>query len=233
VSRPAGPVSLVAVLAAAVLAAGGLAACGTATGQTAADSAADSAAGTPVSCLPPLPGPTARPGTGASARPGTGAPPVPARPSGPGSGTPAPGPAAAPPLPRLRLPCLEGGAEVELGALGRPAVVNLWASWCAPCRAEMPAIQGYAARTAGAVTVIGVDTADTGGGARSVLRDLGITYPNLRDDRQLLLHALGGAALPLTLFVDGAGRIRYQYRGEPLTGAALAGLVRDHLGGEW
>jgi thiol-disulfide isomerase/thioredoxin len=133
-------------------------------------------------------------------------------------------------LPDLSLPCFAGGARVRLAALGRPAVLNLWASWCTPCRVEMPAIQRYATRAATQVTVVGVDTADTRTGAGSVIQDLGITYPNVYDERQLLLHGLGHTGLPTTLLVDAGGRVRHVYAGDPLTEASLAGLVHTYLG---
>jgi anthranilate phosphoribosyltransferase len=95
----------------------------------------------------------------------------------------------------------------------------------------MPAIQRYAAGAGGKVAVIGVDTADTRTGATSVIQDLGITYPNLSDDRQQLLHGLGHGSLPVTLFVDASGAIRHTYASaDPLTEAALADLVSTYLG---
>jgi thiol-disulfide isomerase/thioredoxin len=144
-----------------------------------------------------------------------------APPSSTGGGTP---------LPDLRLPCLDGGAPVRLAALGRPAIVNLWASWCGPCRTEMPAIQRYADRAAGTVTVIGVDTGDTAAAGSSVLHDLGVRYPNLFDEDKRLLTAVGRVALPVTLFVDAAGRIRSVYNGQPLSEDSLATLAHDRLG---
>ncbi|HKS98265.1 MAG TPA: TlpA disulfide reductase family protein, partial [Rugosimonospora sp.] len=115
--------------------------------------------------------------------------------------------------------------------LGRPAVINLWASWCTPCRTEIPAIQRYAVRAGTRVTVIGVDTADTRTGGGSTIQDLGVTYPNLYDDRQQLLHGVGRADLPVTLFVDAHGGIRHVYSsGVALTEASLAQLVRTYLG---
>jgi thiol-disulfide isomerase/thioredoxin len=144
------------------------------------------------------------------------------------------GPAGSPTVPEFSLPCFNGGAPARLAGLGRPAVVNLWASWCQPCRAEMPEVQRYAAGAAGHVEVIGVDTGDTRTGAASVLADLGITYPTLYDKGEQLLHAIGRAALPATLLVDARGTIRYVANGgPPLTAPALTALVKQQLGISW
>jgi thiol-disulfide isomerase/thioredoxin len=108
-------------------------------------------------------------------------------------------------------------------------IVNLWASWCTPCRAELPAIQRYA--TTSGVTVIGVDTGDTTAAATSVIDDLGLTFPVLSDTGRSLLAAVGRSALPVTLFVDAQGGLRYLYNeGTALTEETLAALATAHLG---
>jgi peroxiredoxin len=142
--------------------------------------------------------------------------------------TPAPG--GGEPLPELSLPCLDGGHPVQVAAIRGPAVVNLWASWCAPCRSELPAFQRYADRAAGAVRVVGVASNDRVDASRALARDLHLTFPMLFDEDARLLGASGKIALPVTLFVDSAGRIRYVYNAQPLDEAALSALVAQHLG---
>jgi thiol-disulfide isomerase/thioredoxin len=108
-------------------------------------------------------------------------------------------------------------------------IINLWASWCTPCRAELPAIQAYAA--SGRVRVLGVDTQDTTTGARSTIDDFGLTFPILSDPDRRLLAAVDRSALPATLFVDADGGVRYVYAtGTPLTEADLARLAARYLG---
>jgi thiol-disulfide isomerase/thioredoxin len=160
-------------------------------------------------------------------------PPPPPPTAGASSGTVTAGPAPAgsgQALPDLRLPCFTGGAEVSLGTLRGPAVVNLWASWCQPCRQELPAFQRLAQRAGGRVHVVGVDTADRRDAAQSLAADLGLTFPALLDPDAKLRLALQRNALPLTLFVDGHGRVRYVDASGALDDTTLAGLVKRHLG---
>jgi cytochrome c biogenesis protein CcmG/thiol:disulfide interchange protein DsbE len=108
--------------------------------------------------------------------------------------------------------------QADLDALkGRVVVVNFWASWCVPCRDEMPALEqvseGYA-EAGRPVTVIGVDASDNRSAAARFLADLGVTYPTVYDQQGLrggVAASWSVTALPQTWFVarDGsrAGRI--------------------------
>ncbi|MGC9670345.1 TlpA family protein disulfide reductase [Planosporangium sp. 12N6] len=146
------------------------------------------------------------------------------------AGTPATG--AGEPLPDLALPCFVGGQPVRLAHLGTPAVINLWASWCAPCRTELPQLQRYADRAAGRVQVIGVITTDVDRrGAQSLIDDLTLRFPMLYDERGDLWNRIGPPrVMPTTLLVDAQGRVVYREATRTLDEAALAALVRDHLG---
>lgn len=135
------------------------------------------------------------------------------------------------PLPDITLPCFAGGQPVRLAHLGEPTVINLWASWCAPCRTELPQVQRYAERAAGRVQVIGVITSDPNrGGAQSLIDDLGLRFPMLYDEPATLRARVGVQALPVTLLVDAGGRVAYRYNARPLDEAALADLVDRYLG---
>jgi thiol-disulfide isomerase/thioredoxin len=147
--------------------------------------------------------------------------------------TPAPTVPAAPggeALPRVVLPCFTEGEPVELAALGRPMVVNLWASWCEPCRTELPQFQAFADKHPGEIAVMGVVTEDTRAASASLAEDLQITFPALYDSGGMLRRALGGSALPVTLFVDAGGRVRHVARTGVLTVSTLEALAREHLG---
>lgn len=150
-------------------------------------------------------------------------PGAPASPEGSGG-------AADPSLPALSLPCYSGGGVVDLRSLRGPAVVNLWASWCAPCRSELPVLRDFAARNPGTIRVIGVVSADSRSASTSLAVDLGLTYPNLYDESGVLLRALRRSGLPATVFLDRRGQIRTVYSGEAFDRATLDGLARNHLG---
>jgi thiol-disulfide isomerase/thioredoxin len=149
------------------------------------------------------------------------------------AGSLAPGGAPDPrpvPMPALDLPCFADDSTVHMRAIRGPAVVNLWASWCGPCREELPTLQRYADRAAGQLTVVGVVTEDDRSRAASLAEDLGIEFPTLYDQRGELRRAVQRTALPVTLFVDGAGQIRYLYNADALDEATLALLAEQYLG---
>jgi thiol-disulfide isomerase/thioredoxin len=130
----------------------------------------------------------------------------------------------------LTLPCLGGTQAVRLSALGRPAVINLWASWCAPCRQELSAFQRLADNANEAVLVLGVATEDTPGAAQSLVDDLKLTFPMLYDKDGKLKQAAGKVALPVTVFLDASGQVANVYNGPALDEATLRTLTERHLG---
>jgi thiol-disulfide isomerase/thioredoxin len=171
-----------------------------------------------AACLPPSPsaGATATPVPSATVTPVSGATPTRA--------------ATGQPLPDLTLDCFEGGGSVHVRQLRRPAIVNLWASWCGPCVKEMPAFQSYASRAGHRVLILGVDTGDPKESAAALLQDLKVTYPNLYDQEKRLLGAVGRSALPLTLFVDADGHIQHLYNSVALDEPAITRLAQTYLG---
>ncbi|MEH0930620.1 TlpA family protein disulfide reductase [Micromonospora sp. CPCC 205558] len=164
-------------------------------------------------------------GTTAPASPGSGT----TAPASPGSGTTAPA-AGGPALPELTLSCFTGGAPVALREVAGPAVINVWASWCPPCRKELPAFQRLSERAAGQLQVVGVNSRDSRSGAQSIGEDFGVRFPMLMDQGEAVQRELKRNAIPLTLFVDADGQVRYIDASGALDDATLAKLVRQHLG---
>jgi thiol-disulfide isomerase/thioredoxin len=143
--------------------------------------------------------------------------------AGPASGQPT--------LPDLTLPCLGAGDAVPLRQLaGTPTVLNLWASWCAPCRAELPAFQQAYAAAGDRLRVLGVATEDAHGPALSLAADAGVHFASVVDDTGKLRRALGRSALPATVLVAADGRVVRVYAGPPLSYDDLRRLVRTELG---
>lgn len=136
------------------------------------------------------------------------------------------------PLPELTLSCFTGGAPVALRDVKGPAVINVWASWCPPCRKELPAFQRLSERAAGRFQVIGVNSRDSRGGAQSIGEDFGVRFPMLVDQGDAFERGLGRNAFPLTVFVGADGRIRHTDSTGALDDARLSQLVRQHLGVE-
>lgn len=131
-------------------------------------------------------------------------------------------------LPELSLPCFTGGEQVALTSVRGPAVINFWASWCGPCRTELPVMQRLADRAQGRLTVLGVDTGDSRDAGASFAADKRVTMPTLVDEDKKLYTALAGRALPMTVFVDAQGR-RFVYV-LPLDAKTLPEQVRAHTG---
>jgi thiol-disulfide isomerase/thioredoxin len=125
---------------------------------------------------------------------------------------PCPGPAGrtgAGPLVGVTVPCLGAPGVVDVGQAlaGRAALLNVWASWCVPCRDELPALAEYAARP-GAVPVLGVDVRDDPRAALTLLRELGVTIPSVTDPDGALRGALAvPPALPVSYVVRPDGEV--------------------------
>ncbi|MFC1589644.1 TlpA family protein disulfide reductase [Pseudomonadota bacterium] len=97
---------------------------------------------------------------------------------------------------------------------GKPLIINVWASWCGPCRAEMASLERLAQRYNGKeFNVIGISTDDYRNRAEAFIKQTGITFENFLDSKLLLENMLGASAIPLTILVDADGRVLAKARG--------------------
>jgi thiol-disulfide isomerase/thioredoxin len=136
-----------------------------------------------------------------------------------------------PELPDLSLPCLGGGPDVELRSAppGRPTLVNVWASWCAPCADEVPELVAFSERAGDRVGLVGVLTTDVVERGLAFSADFGMRWPSLVDDDGEVLRAFPPGP-PVTLFLDARGRVVHARSGAFRDLAEVERLVAEHLG---
>ncbi|MEO7557052.1 MAG: TlpA disulfide reductase family protein [Acidimicrobiales bacterium] len=117
--------------------------------------------------------------------------------------------ATAAPVPADQLAAVDAGGfkSIFVGLEGRPIVVNVWASWCAPCRVEAPLLQKAFARYGGAVAFVGVDANDARDDAQAFLAEFDIRYPNLFDESGEVRDLLQTRGLPTTFIFDRDGHL--------------------------
>ncbi|MCO7220297.1 TlpA disulfide reductase family protein [Klenkia sp. PcliD-1-E] len=137
---------------------------------------------------------------------------------------------AADALPPLSFDCIGGGTLDLSRAPGVPTVVNVWGSWCGPCREELPLVQQLADEAGDRVQVLGVVASDTLTAADSFAADAGVTFPNGFDQQNDLLTEEGLRGAPYTFFVAADGTLAYTETGAVSSLAELEQLVADHLG---
>jgi len=97
---------------------------------------------------------------------------------------------------------------------GKPLIINIWASWCGPCRSEMGSLERLASRYNGKeFNVIGISTDDYRNKADAFIKQTGITFENFLDNNLLLENMLGANTIPLTILVSADGQVLEKVRG--------------------
>jgi peroxiredoxin len=133
------------------------------------------------------------------------------------------------PAPEFRLRSFAGRTISLSEFRGDLIVLNFWASWCVPCREEMPTLerawQEFGNR---AVVIVGINVADDYDAARDFLKQVGVTYPNVYDPEQTRLEAYQVTALPTTVLIDPKMRIRGRVAGGYIREAGYQTL-RKHV----
>ena len=133
-----------------------------------------------------------------------------------------------PAAPGFALERLDEDGELALESLrGKAVVLNFWASWCNPCREEMPLLQeGWERWRDRDVVFVGIDVKDFRGDARDFLAEYGVTYPNVYDGKGSTVGRYGVTGFPETYFIDASGRVRYRIAGPVADAAELDAAIR-------
>ena len=131
--------------------------------------------------------------------------------------------------PVLQGETLDGEALSTADLAGKPLIINVWGSWCAPCRAEAPELVAAHEELGSDVGFLGINTRDTQAAALAFERSFGVEYPSLFDpDGVLLLEfaQLPPKAIPSTVVLDEEGRVAARVLGE-VTASTLRGIIED------
>ncbi len=117
---------------------------------------------------------------------------------------------------------------IQMG--GKPAVVNVWASWCIPCRSEAPLLRVANEQLGDQVTFIGVDVQDTQPNARAFIAEFGLTgFDHYFDPRRSVPNELGRTGVPTTFFFDATGTLVSAHSGV-IDERTLAASIDELLG---
>jgi cytochrome c biogenesis protein CcmG, thiol:disulfide interchange protein DsbE len=138
-------------------------------------------------------------------------------------------------LPSLNLPCLDGTGSIDMADLRGPLVMTAWASWCVPCRRELPAFAAVHSRAVIAdspVRFLGLNWLDDSTSAVKFIEEIGFTFPSLFDADGRARGPLGVNSQPATLFIDRDGLIVHIERRAIDRADELTALINQHLGVE-
>jgi thiol-disulfide isomerase/thioredoxin len=125
------------------------------------------------------------------------------------------------PAPQIALQVVGGGTSNLAAERGKVVLVNFWATWCEPCKAEMPGLQQLADELRGRSFVMySVDLQEDAGQVEAFQRQYGLNLYAVLDDNGEVTRAYGVRALPATFLIDQQGVVRHQRLGPLLTGSA-------------
>jgi thiol-disulfide isomerase/thioredoxin len=126
------------------------------------------------------------------------------------------------------LECLDGNSKVLLESITGPAIINVWGSWCTPCREEMPYLRELAAT--GKVQIIGIDVEEKSmEAARKFVVEQGMTWPNLYDKDGSTKSSFG-MGVPITWYLNSKSEVAYKHIGVLKSKDQLFSHVEKYLG---
>ncbi len=134
-----------------------------------------------------------------------------------------PAPQAGFPAPDFELPTLDGGTARLSDLRGKGVILNFWATWCPPCRFEMPALQRVYQENQDRIVVVGLNltASDDINAVRAFIQEMGLTFPIWLDVEGEVADMYNLVALPTTFFIDAQGTICEVVLGGPMAEALL------------
>ena len=130
----------------------------------------------------------------------------------------------------VALDCLDESSVVNVANIKGPTLVNVWGSWCGPCKDEMPIFVDFYAKHQYSVGLLGISVEEADiQDARDFVKEYGITWPNL-NDADGSTRATLGMGVPITLFIDEKGEIVHRKIGVVTTIEELEDEARKYLG---
>jgi thiol-disulfide isomerase/thioredoxin len=126
--------------------------------------------------------------------------------------------------PDFTLTSLDGESVTLHDHLGRPVVLNYWATWCAPCRIEMPHLQRASEQYGGRVRFFGINQSEPEQLIRDFRDEYALSYPLLLDPKLLAHNLYAVINLPTTVFIDAEGVVR-----EVIVGTVTTAVLQDRI----
>ena len=128
------------------------------------------------------------------------------------------------------LGCLDGNAGASIDGIKGPAIINVWGSWCGPCKQEIPIFRSFYSKAKEKVELIGVDVEEASiDDGRNFVENNGITWPNLFDSSGASRKYFG-MGVPVTWFISADGSVAYKHIGVLKNEIELITLTSQYLG---
>jgi thiol-disulfide isomerase/thioredoxin len=130
----------------------------------------------------------------------------------------------------IMLDCLDGTDGASINGIKGPAIINVWGSWCAPCKEEMPILRSFYEKAQGKLALIGVDVEEASiEDGREFVKNNGSTWPNLYD-ADGKSRAYFGMGVPVTWFIAADGSVAYKHIGVFKNEIELISMTSKYLG---